>query len=40
MTKNSKVGVYPVNDNAWIDVGQWNEYKKARENYYENKYDS
>ena len=31
MTKNSKVGVYPVNDNAWIDVGQWNEYKKARE---------
>jgi len=31
MKKNSKVGVYPVNDNAWIDVGQWNEYKKARE---------
>ena len=31
MKKNSKVGVYPVNDNSWIDVGQWNEYKKARE---------
>lgn len=24
-----KVGVFPINDEAWIDVGQWNEYKKA-----------
>jgi NDP-sugar pyrophosphorylase family protein len=21
------VGVYPVDDDAWIDVGQWSEYK-------------
>ena len=23
------VGVFPVDDDAWIDVGQWSEYKKA-----------
>ena len=28
--KNKKrVGVYPVDDKAWIDVGQWSEYHKA-----------
>ena len=26
-----KVGVFPVEDEAWIDVGQWAEYKKAIE---------
>ena len=26
-----KVGVYPIDDEAWIDVGQWAEYKKALE---------
>lgn len=25
------VGVYPIAENSWIDVGQWNEYKKALE---------
>lgn len=24
-----KIGVYPVDDDAWIDIGQWAEYKKA-----------
>jgi len=24
-----KVGVYPIDDDAWIDVGQWTEYQKA-----------
>ena len=24
-----KVGVFPIDDEAWIDVGQWAEYKKA-----------
>jgi NDP-sugar pyrophosphorylase family protein len=24
-----KVGVYPVDDNAWIDIGQWSEYRKV-----------
>jgi len=24
-----KIGVYPIDDDAWIDVGEWAEYKKA-----------
>lgn len=24
-----RIGVYPIDDDAWIDVGQWAEYKKA-----------
>lgn len=27
--KGKKVGVYPVDDDAWIDIGQWAEYKKS-----------
>ena len=27
--KNFKVGIYPISENAWIDVGQWEEYQKA-----------
>lgn len=27
--KNGKVGVYPISENSWIDVGQWEEYRKA-----------
>lgn len=23
-----KIGVYPVSENTWIDIGQWSEYKK------------
>ncbi len=32
-SKNSgrKIGVYPINENAWIDVGQWTEYRKVLE---------
>ena len=26
-----RVGVFPVGEDAWIDVGQWSEYKKARD---------
>ena len=29
--KNKKVGVFPVDDDAWIDIGQWTEYKQAIE---------
>lgn len=28
---NKSVGVYPVSGESWIDVGQWEEYKKAIE---------
>lgn len=27
--QGKKVGVYPIDDDSWVDVGQWNEYKKA-----------
>ena len=29
--KGRKIGVYPVNDDDWIDVGQWSEYRHAIE---------
>ena len=29
--QGKKVGVFPINDDAWIDVGHWAEYKKAAE---------
>ena len=28
-TKKKQVGVYPIDDGSWIDVGQWSEYHKA-----------
>lgn len=28
-SKGKKVGVYPISEDAWIDVGQWGEYHKA-----------
>jgi len=27
--KGMKIGVYPIAEEAWIDIGQWTEYKKA-----------
>ena len=29
--QGKKVGVFPIDDDAWIDIGQWAEYKKATE---------
>lgn len=29
--KGRKVGVFPVDDDAWVDIGQWAEYRKAVE---------
>ncbi len=29
--KKMKIGVFPISEEAWIDIGQWNEYKKAIE---------
>ncbi|MCS7096833.1 MAG: mannose-1-phosphate guanylyltransferase, partial [Nitrososphaerota archaeon] len=29
--RNKEIGVYPISENSWIDVGQWEEYKKAVE---------
>ncbi len=30
-SQQKKVGVYPISEKAWIDVGQWEEYKKSIE---------
>jgi NDP-sugar pyrophosphorylase family protein len=27
--KKKKVGVFPIVEDLWIDVGQWPEYKKS-----------
>ena len=29
--QGKKVGVFPVDDDAWVDIGQWKEYKKVLE---------
>ena len=29
INQGKKVGVFPIDEDAWIDVGQWAEYKKA-----------
>ena len=29
--KNMQIGVYPVDEDSWTDVGQWKEYQKAVE---------
>ena len=31
--KKHKIGVYPIDDKSWIDVGQWSEYKSAIEKF-------
>ncbi|MCX8059007.1 MAG: sugar phosphate nucleotidyltransferase [Spirochaetes bacterium] len=30
---NYKIGVYPISEDSWIDVGQWEEYKKVIERF-------
>ena len=29
--KKLKIGIYPIESQKWIDIGQWNEYKKTLE---------
>jgi len=29
LKENHNIGVYPIDDDQWVDVGQWEEYKKA-----------
>ena len=28
-TKEKKVGVFPIGEESWLDIGQWAEYRKA-----------
>ena len=30
--KKLSVGVYPISDKEWIDIGQWSNYKKFTNN--------
>jgi len=30
MAGGGKVGVFPVNENSWLDMGDWYEYDKMR----------
>ena len=34
ISKNKKIGVYPVSDKSWLDMGQWEEFQKMLR-YYE-----
>ena len=27
--KGKKISVYPISDQSWLDLGQWDEYEKA-----------
>ena len=29
--KKKKIGVFPIDENEWVDVGQWEEYEKAKQ---------
>ena len=29
LSKKIKIGVFPISEDSWIDVGEWNEYKKS-----------
>ena len=35
---NLNIGVYPIPENAWIDIGQWPEYQKTIKHFDEKKY--
>ena len=28
---NKKIGIYPIQEKNWIDIGQWPEYKKINQ---------
>jgi NDP-sugar pyrophosphorylase family protein len=30
--QNRKIGVYPISEKSWIDVGQWEQYRNAINN--------
>ncbi|WP_300438036.1 hypothetical protein [Christiangramia sp.] len=29
MERNGKVGIFPVSEGSWMDIGQWDEYNKT-----------
>lgn len=35
MKRNGKVGVFPVSEKSWTDIGDWNEYLRLSKKYYD-----
>ena len=33
VNQNRRVGVYPINEGSWVDIGNWDEYMKYVHNY-------
>lgn len=33
MERNGKVGVFPISEGSWLDIGEWNEYNKTQERF-------
>ena len=33
--ENHKIGVYPISEKSWVDVGQWSEYKRTMKQFSE-----
>lgn len=33
IARNGKVGVFPISEGSWVDIGQWKEYQKTLEKY-------
>jgi|MDTC01.1.fsa_nt_gb hypothetical protein len=29
--KEKKIGIFPISDDTWLDVGQWSEFREAAE---------
>ena len=27
--KNKRIGIYPISETSWLDVGEWSEYRKT-----------
>jgi len=31
LKENKKVGVFPVSEGSWFDIGEWKEYQRTQE---------
>ena len=29
LKRSGKIGVFPINEGSWLDIGQWQEYQKT-----------
>jgi hypothetical protein len=36
-SQKSKIGLFPINESNWNDVGEWSEFYKTNNLYYETK---